>query len=129
MIGGLKASDALRVRASEGAFFVAKELALEQALGNRGTIQTDERSAGPLATLVDQAREQFFARPGLAVDEDGGTCGRHDACHFQAMLQSLTCSHDPMGVLGPIDHLLWDRHPLVARGLGMNWHDNSSRHC
>jgi hypothetical protein len=78
-VGSLKAAGALCYGAGKGAFLVAEELALEQAFGHGGAIQTDERARRSQALLVNQSRAEFLARAGLAIDEDRGIGGGDDA--------------------------------------------------
>ena len=53
----------------ERASFVAKQLAFEQALGNRGTINGDEGLARPWTIAVDGTRRQFFSRSAFTFDQ------------------------------------------------------------
>src|SRR4051812_27423102 len=53
-------------RARKSAFLVSKELALEKLLRNRGAIDVHERRAAPRAIVMDRARNELFARAGLA---------------------------------------------------------------
>ena len=63
--------------AREGAALVAEELGLEQLLGERRAVQRDERAAFARGGLVDEARDDFLARAGLAADHDGRVGGGH----------------------------------------------------
>ena len=63
--------------AGERALLVAEQLRLEQLLRQRRAVDRDERLAGAIRSLVDQARDHFLAGPGLAGDEHGGFRGRH----------------------------------------------------
>jgi len=63
-------SSMLRDGAREASLHVAEQLALEQLGRNRGHVHRDERPAGAWAQAVGRPREQLFARPRLAEDED-----------------------------------------------------------
>ena len=88
--------------------------------------------AGSQALLVNQLRTQFFARTGFTIDEHRGIGGGDDTRQTQRMLESLARSHDPGRVFraigGGIRHPLRSRCYLAPRELGMNGHDNGSRH-
>src|SRR5436190_1731252 len=58
--------------AREGAAAVAEELALEQPLGERGTVDGDEEVVAARSGGVDGARHQLLAGAGLALEEDRG---------------------------------------------------------
>ena len=49
---------------------VTEELCLEQRLGERRAIDGDERRTAAGAAGVDQARDDFLARPALAGDQN-----------------------------------------------------------
>jgi len=63
------APDAPRLRAGERAAFVTEQFALQQRLGNRRTIDGDERSVHAVAVLAKRARDEFLARPRFAANE------------------------------------------------------------
>src|SRR5207253_6902046 len=67
----LEAADPARDGTGEGAALVAEELALQQAGGDGGAVELDERASAPGAQRVDQAADQLLARARLAPDEDG----------------------------------------------------------
>ena len=64
-----KAADALRDGAGEGTLFVAEELAFEQAGGDGGAVELDQRAVAASAQGVDGASEKFFAGACLAAYE------------------------------------------------------------
>ena len=74
-MGQLEAADLLGDGAGEGAFFVAEQLALQQARGDGRTVQLDEGTALPRAQLVQGAGDEFLARARLATNEHGGAGG------------------------------------------------------
>src|SRR4051794_13527707 len=59
-------------RAGERTLDVAEQLALEQALGQGAAVDADVRAGEARAEVVDGARDQLLARPGLAEDQDAG---------------------------------------------------------
>ena len=73
----LEAADALCNGASERAFLVSEQLAFEQACRYSRAVELDEGVRAAKAEIVDRARDQFFSRPRLAVDEHGRIGGRH----------------------------------------------------
>src|SRR5271168_2722507 len=78
-IGEQKASHAIAQGAAECAAHVPEEFALEQIPRDRGAVDRDHRMVIARTALVDAARDQFLAHPGLSVDENGRV-GRRD--HF-----------------------------------------------
>ena len=58
-------------RAGEGAANVAEELALDQRLRQRTAVDGHEGAGRAVAAAVDEAREDLFAGPRLAVDQHG----------------------------------------------------------
>ncbi len=56
-------------RARKGAPFVTEDFVLEQRLGNRRTVDRDERMFAASAQLVNRLRDELLARPRFAVDE------------------------------------------------------------
>ena len=69
-IGDLEEPLAVHIGTGEGPLAMAEELALDQVLGQRAAVDRDERAAGAIALLVEAARDQFLAGPGLAQDHD-----------------------------------------------------------
>jgi len=76
---------------------ITEQFALDQALGNGGTVQGDERPVTALALLMQLAGENFLAGPGLALHQHGQVaildpCGQPkvllDAC-ILCLLQGL----------------------------------------
>ena len=56
----------------EGTALEPEQLSLEQGIGNRRAVDVHERAAGARAVPVDQLRDQPFARPSLALNQDRG---------------------------------------------------------
>src|SRR5437016_5657698 len=67
----LETADPSRDGTGEGAALVAEELALQEAGGDGGAVELDERATAPGAERVDQAADQLLASSRLAPDEDG----------------------------------------------------------
>src|SRR6202011_3641220 len=65
----LELADALAVRAGEGAFLVAEQLALQQVLGDGGAVDREEGLLRAPAVLVQGPRDQFLAGTAFAGDE------------------------------------------------------------
>ena len=59
------------LRAGERAALVAEQLRLEQLLRQRGAVQRDERSLASRRHAVDEPRDHFLARAGLAGHQHG----------------------------------------------------------
>src|SRR5262245_16759860 len=68
----LEAAGLARRRARERALLVAEQLALEERLGNRRTVDLDEGPARAAAARVQRARDDLLARAALAGHERGG---------------------------------------------------------
>ena len=60
------------IRAGEAAAHVAKQLGLEQRLGNAAAVDGDEGAADARALRVNQLRDHFLAHTGLAEDQHFG---------------------------------------------------------
>src|SRR5690242_12471243 len=63
----------------ERALFVAKQLALEELLGNRRAIDIHERRSTPRTVVVNRARDQFLSRASLAREQHRHGGARYDA--------------------------------------------------
>src|SRR5208337_653529 len=74
-IGQFKAADALRDGAGKGAALMSEELAFQQPGGDGGAVQLHEGARMPHAQVMQSAGDQFFSRPSLAIDKDGGIGG------------------------------------------------------
>ena len=77
------------VGARERAALVTEELTLDELLGQRRAVDRDERPRLPRRVDVDGAREEPFARPGLAAKEHRGVGlrGERDALVDRAKLR------------------------------------------
>src|SRR5947208_990725 len=67
--GLLETPDAAGLRSGKGAAFVTEEFALEQGFRNGGAVDRNKGSLGAVAVLVNRARNEFLAGPGLASDK------------------------------------------------------------
>src|SRR5262249_4194884 len=70
-IGQLHQALLRRLGVGECALLVAEQLALEQGLSDRGTVDFHERRIPPRALVVQAARDELLAGAALAVDQDG----------------------------------------------------------
>src|SRR5205814_3789286 len=71
LVGELEETGLRADRAREGALLMAEELALEQRVGDRGTVLAHELAGlGARRIEVDRAGGQLLAGAALAVDED-----------------------------------------------------------
>src|SRR5690606_17749457 len=82
----LDLSDPGAIGPREGAFFVAKQLALEQRFRNRAAIDRDEGFAMTTAALVDGCGDHFLAGSAFAQDHYGSVAGRHFADEIENLL-------------------------------------------
>src|SRR5690606_34194103 len=63
-------------RAGERALLVAEELALEEVVGERGTVHRDEGTVASRRPRVERARCDLLAGPALAAEQHRGHGGR-----------------------------------------------------
>src|ERR1700677_310908 len=75
--GQFKAAGAALECAGKCSFFVTKNLALDQGLGNGGTIDGDEGFIAPRTHVVNGARHQLFTSPAGSGDQHGGRAGSY----------------------------------------------------
>ena len=74
---------------------MAKELRLEQRLGDRGAVERDERPAASSAVHVQRPRHELLPRAGLAGNHHGGIRARQpfnrlvDAVHRRALADEV----------------------------------------
>ena len=87
LVGRLHLADPIRGRSGEGALPVAEQLGLDHALLERRAEHGHERLGRARARVVDHARDDALARPGLAEEQHREAGGRH-AAH-----QSLQLAH------------------------------------
>ena len=73
---------------------MAEQLAFEQAGGNGGAIELDERSVLAATQAMDGLGDQFLAGAGLAENQDRGLT-RGDRCHLvEDLLERRTVTND-----------------------------------
>ena len=71
---------------------MAEKFALEQLARDRRAVDLDQRAVVARAALMDRARDQFLADPGLAEDQHGGI-GRRD--HFDLLEHAADAALEP----------------------------------
>ena len=80
-------------RTGKGAFFIAEQLALQQVLGNRSTVNGDKASFLSLAQLMQRLGHQLLTGTRLAQDQHRGI-RRRDLFHRAADLQHAGTASD-----------------------------------
>ncbi len=73
----LELSDFADNGAGKRAPLMAEEFALQQSIGERGTVHRNEGPMGPRAPEMDEPRQQLFACTAFTVNEHGGLAGGH----------------------------------------------------
>jgi hypothetical protein len=96
-------------RAREGALLVAEQRALDEAFGEGGTVDGDERLVGTGTLVVNRAGEQLLAGAGLALEEHGGARGGHGRDHLHRAAERLAVPYEQPPAP--------DLHDLAAEGL------------
>src|SRR5271154_6525081 len=90
LVGEFEQAGLGRIRAGEGALFVTEQLALDQVLGQRSTVDVDPGPAAPIRSLVNRVGDEFLAGSGFAGDQHAfGMAGdavyhAHEAVHHRA---------------------------------------------
>jgi hypothetical protein len=114
--GQLQQPDLVGGGAGEGALLVAKQLRLDQVLGQRRAVDLDERALGPAAAHVDRVGNQLLARAVLPLDQDVGVAfgDRFDQLEELAHLLALA---DDVGERILLPHLLLQALMLGALDL------------
>src|SRR2546422_3790995 len=74
-IGDLQSALPLCQCPGKGALLVAEELAFNQSLGERRTVDRDERTACARAVQMNGARRELFAGAALSRNQNGGIAG------------------------------------------------------
>ena len=72
-----KAPGLLTVRTGEGAPLVAKELRLQEGVGQCRAVDRDEGPVGPGTGVVNRTGDQFLPRPALSSEQHGRFRARH----------------------------------------------------
>src|SRR3546814_1103093 len=65
------------LRSGEGALFVAEQLGLQQALGDRRAVYGDEALLRALGLGVQEARHDLLTGAGFTGNQDAGVGGGH----------------------------------------------------
>src|SRR5579864_1264269 len=98
LVGKFKSPNFLCNRASEGASFMSKKLALEQSGRDRSAVELYE---GPLlapTAFMDRACNQFLACAGFPEKQHRGVAGSHGFHQIQHMTESGTLPHNSFKV-------------------------------
>ena len=91
---GFKFARAGFCRARISPFFVSKEFAFEQLVGNGGAVDFDKGTVFAVTAIVDGSGDEFFARSGFARDERGSGDGGYGLRSLEDLLEFGTGSDD-----------------------------------
>src|SRR6185369_5945383 len=109
-----------QIGAGESAFFVTKELALQQAIRKRCTIDLDERLVFAPTRLVNRACHDLLADSALSQDHYGCVAGRRATNRFTHLGHRQGCTERRESVLprtverGAGERLLEHEHHFIA---------------
>src|SRR4051812_820597 len=126
-VGELESSFLARLGTRERALFVAEQLGLYQALGQRRAAHLDERLLRAQRPVVDRVRDQLLAGPRLAADQHGGI-GAGDLRHLLEDLPHRAAGADELREVVALAQLLAqvrvlvDQPPLVLLDQPLNLH-------
>jgi len=91
-------------RSGKRCFDVSEKFALDQILGNRGTIKLDEERILAEALGVNSMCYQFLAGPGFAIDKDTAVGRRHQHDLLPQGLHRNAVTHDnALGLQLPLE--------------------------
>src|ERR1700677_773054 len=90
----LKPTDLLSDRAGERSPFMAEEFTFAQPGRDGRTVELDEWSSLARTVAVNSTRDKFFARAGLAQQEDSRISPGHGFDHLQQTSENRTLSYD-----------------------------------
>jgi hypothetical protein len=93
-MGELEPSDARGDGAGKRALDVAEQLRFHQSFGNRGGVERDEALIGARRVVVNGARHELLARPGLAMDQHCAVHGRHHLEGLEELLHRAVAADD-----------------------------------
>src|SRR6185437_1104878 len=96
-ISQLKQPRLVRVRTAEGSFFVSKEFAFYQMLGQGSTVHIDPGPMAPERMLMNAACQHLLSRAGFADDQDGGRMFRDLLRQVEDSAESFA-THDMAGL-------------------------------
>src|SRR4051812_28408359 len=105
-LGHLEQAFLVHRRAGERALLVAKELRLDQILGNRGAVDLDERPLRPFAVVVNCIGNQFFAGAVFTLDQDVRFAGRNTLDQLEQLLHLLAFADDVLEFVAVLQLLL-----------------------
>ena len=91
----LEPADLLCDRAGERATLMPKEFAFEQPGGDGGAVEFDEWPIPARTVAVNGARDEFFARAGLAEQEHRGISPGDGFDELQHAAKTRTSANDP----------------------------------
>src|SRR5207247_8036090 len=94
-VGELEAPDAPLGRAGERAFFMSKQLALEERLGERTDVLGDEGFVLAPRQPVQRPRDDLFPRSALAFDEHRTGDGGHLLALHETFTQRFALGYQP----------------------------------
>ncbi len=92
--------------ARERAALVPEQLALEQGLGQRSTVDGHERAPCARALLVNRARHELLARAALTQDEHGRVGRRHVRYRIVHLAHRARIADEAAEALGSVQALL-----------------------
>src|ERR1043165_6283644 len=80
-MGKLEPSDLLLGSVGKGAFFIAKQLAFDQRVGQCGAVDYNKGLGAPVAVIMDSPCDELLSRAAFAGDQDGAFfTGNHTHC-------------------------------------------------
>ena len=103
LVGHLELPELLLVGVGEGPLLVAEELALEEGLGDRRTVERDERAAAAGALVVDRLGDELLPRAALTGDEHGRLEGRDREHRPEDLLHAGRPADDVVELVAPAD--------------------------
>lgn len=115
--GRLDATDALGVRAREGAFFVAEQFALEERLGDRSAVDGNEGRIFSHTAAMDCQGGHLFSGPTFTKDQDGRIRSRDLPDGREHVEHTLTRSEQSFKGVGPLLALEFHEIPLQLRDM------------
>ncbi len=117
LVGELEPPELPPDRAGERAALVAEELGLEEPLRDRRARDRDEGLLAAGRAVVDRARDELLAGPGLAEHEDRRVGGGDLADLLEHPVDRLARADEPVGIARPAEVLL-ERLGAGAGGAG-----------
>src|SRR6188768_828163 len=99
-------ADFVRGRTCERAFAVAKELALDELVGDGGTVDLDERAAHAVRVVMNGVGNELFARADFALNQDVRVAGSHAFDQLEEVLHLLALTDDVAEAVAAADLLL-----------------------